>query len=54
MWPFKKKVKYVDYSKLAEEDRKLLTKKQLEESDAEFRQDSGSIITRILNKFKKL
>lgn len=54
MWPFRKKTGYVDYSRLAEEDRKIMTKKQLEESDAEFREDSGSIITRILNKFRKL
>ena len=52
MWPFRKKK--VDYSRLAEEDKELLTKEQLEKSDEEFREESGFIITRLLRKFRKL
>lgn len=54
MWPFKKKVKNPDYSRLAEEDKELLTEDELAKSDAEFREESGFIITRLLNKFRKL
>lgn len=54
MWPFKKKVKSPDYSRLAEEDKELLTEDELAKSDAEFREESGFIITRLLNKFRKL
>lgn len=53
MWPFKKKRK-VDYSRLVKEDKGLLTEDDLAKSDAEFREESGFIITRLLNKFRKL
>lgn len=53
MWPFSKK-KRIDYSRLSEEDKELLSEDDLAKSDAEFREESGFIITRLLNKFKKL
>jgi len=55
MWPFRrKKISKVDYSRIAEEDKELLTEDDLAKSDAEFREESGFIITRLLNRFKKL
>ena len=53
MWPFKKKRK-PDYKKLVEEDKELMTEDELQKSDAEFREESGFIITKLLKKFKKL
>ncbi|MFO8016293.1 MAG: hypothetical protein R6U32_04260 [Candidatus Woesearchaeota archaeon] len=53
MWPFNKREK-PDYSKLKEEDKKLMSEDELVKSDAEFRKESGFIITRLLRKFRKL
>lgn len=49
-----RKKKKPDYGRLAEEDKDILTEDELAKSDAEFREESGFIITRLLRKFKKL
>jgi len=59
MWPFKKRVKHVEpdpeaVKKLKEQEKELLTTEELEKDDAEFRDKSGFIITRLLKKSKKL
>lgn len=56
MWPFRKKTKQdpAVYGKLVEEDKELLTEDELAKSDAEFREESGFIITRLLRRLKRL
>lgn len=58
MWPFKKKVKHIEpdpkmVEKLKKQEKELLTKEELEKSDAEFRDNSGFLITKVMSKFKK-
>ncbi|MFC1755102.1 hypothetical protein ACFL96_17195 [Thermoproteota archaeon] len=53
MWPFKKKIK-PDYSKLTEQDKKMSSQEEIDKKDAEFREQSGNLITKVLKKRKKL
>lgn len=57
MWPFDRlfrKKANPDYSRLAEEDKELLSQEDLEKEDSEFRDESGFIVTKLLKKKKKL
>ena len=57
MWPFNKKVKHAgpnpeSVKKLKENE--LPSQEQIEKQDAEFREESGFLITKVMKKSKKL